>query len=72
MPDGSVISVRQHISKGDGMAGLQVLLQEIRLLEERVAEEVTRDTEEFGYSLRNGRAVFDERLSHVIVGWPTG
>jgi hypothetical protein len=62
MPDGSVISVRQHIRKGDGMAGLQGLLQEICLLEERVAKEVARDAEEFGYSLRNGRAVFDKEI----------
>ncbi|NNG13391.1 MAG: hypothetical protein HKM88_09100 [Halobacteria archaeon] len=44
------------------MAGLQGLLQEIRLLEERVADEVARDAEEFGYSLRNGRAIFDKEI----------
>lgn len=44
------------------MAGLQGLLDEIRALEERVAEEVARDAEEFGYSMRNGRAAFEKGL----------
>ncbi len=44
------------------MAGLQGLLQEIRALEERVSEEVAREAEDFGYTLRNGRGVFEKEI----------
>ena len=44
------------------MAGLQGLLQEIRTLEERVADEVAREAEDFGYTLHNGRAAFEHEI----------
>jgi hypothetical protein len=44
------------------MAGLQGLLEEIRALEKKVSEEISREAEEFGYSLKKGRARFDREV----------
>ncbi len=41
---------------------MQGLLEEIRALEERVAEEASREADEFGYTLRNGRAAFEKEI----------
>lgn len=42
------------------MSRLQELLDEIRALETRVAEEFNREAEALGYSIRKGRAHFEE------------
>lgn len=42
------------------MSGLQGLLEEIRALEKKVMEEVSREAEEFGYSLDRGRRRFSD------------
>jgi len=42
------------------MSALQGLLEEIRTLEKRVTDEVNREAEQFGYSLRRGRRRFSE------------
>ena len=44
------------------MAGLQGLLEEIQALEKKVSEEVAREAEEFGYSLKQGRARFEKEV----------
>ncbi|MGW8246525.1 MAG: hypothetical protein ACWGOV_00320 [Acidiferrobacterales bacterium] len=44
------------------MAGLQGLLEEIRALEKKVSEEISREAEEFGYSLKKGRARFSQEV----------
>jgi len=42
------------------MSALQGLLEEIRALEKRVTDEVSREAEEFGYSLQRGRRRFSD------------
>jgi hypothetical protein len=44
------------------MAGLQGLLEEIQALEKRVSEEIGREAQEFGYSLKRGRARFKQEV----------
>lgn len=41
------------------MSRLQMLLEEIQELQERVAEEVGREAREFGYSIQQGRVTFE-------------
>lgn len=44
------------------MSGLQSLLEEIRALEKRVSQEVGREAEEYGYTLKRGRARFSDEV----------
>jgi len=43
--------------------GLQALLEEIRELENRVMVEVSREAEQFGYSLRQGRVAIEQEVA---------
>lgn len=45
------------------MSGLEGLLEEIRALEKKVSQEVGREAEEFGYTLKRGRARFRDEVS---------
>lgn len=44
------------------MSKLQALLDEIRALETRVAEEINREAEALGYTIKQGRAHFEEEV----------
>ena len=44
------------------MAGLEGLLEEIRTLEKKVSEEIGREAQEFGYSIKRGRARFAQEV----------
>ena len=43
---------------------LQGLLEEIRELEKKVADEITREAGEFGYTVRQGRVSFEQEIAH--------
>ena len=45
------------------MSGLKELLDEIRELEERVTEEISREANELGYSIKRGRVRFEKEIS---------
>jgi len=57
-----VVSMVNCLDRGIVMAGLQGLLEEIRTLERKVSEEIGREAEEFGYSLKQGRARFEQEV----------
>ena len=42
---------------------LEELLEEIRTLQDRVTEEVSREAGEFGYSIRQGRVSFEQEVT---------
>ena len=42
---------------------LEELLEEIRKLQDRVSEEVSREAGEFGYSIRQGRVSFEQEVA---------
>lgn len=42
---------------------LEELLEEIRTLQDRVTEEVSREAGEFGYSIRQGRVSFEQEVA---------
>lgn len=52
----------RHGQWGPMLTKLDVLLDEIHSLQERVTEEIGREAEEFGYSLRQGRVSFEREV----------
>ena len=44
------------------MSGLKELLGEIQALEERVADEIGKEADEFGYSIKRGRVRFEKEV----------
>jgi hypothetical protein len=51
---------------------LEELLEEIRKLQDRVTEEVSREAGEFGYSIRQGRVSFEQEVARRHRRWPRG
>ncbi|MCW8853674.1 MAG: hypothetical protein OQK72_03125 [Gammaproteobacteria bacterium] len=46
------------------MSRLKELLNEIRELEVRIADEISKEADEFGYTIKRGKVLFDEEISN--------